>query len=169
MQRPRVSTVLAAALLVCVGTTLIGCAAPDRPDAGEEQAPGPEGAREALLEAHQALADAYQRGNVDDFLLLLEKSDDLLIYHPRMDDRFTGIDEARERLPSMFERLGKPTWLDVHVRARVEGGVGWVTSHVVIESNGIDEPFTGRGTEVWVLRDSGWRLAHGHWSANPEF
>lgn len=139
---------------------------------GPRETPGttdPVQDRQAILDAHQAMVEAYQTGDTEGFLLLMEKSEDLLLYHPRVDDRWQGIEAVRRSLPMMFSRLGKSTWLDVHLAVSLNGDVGWLTSHIVIESPNFETPFTGRGTEVWVRHGDNWRLAHGHWSANPEF
>lgn len=125
--------------------------------------------RQAILDAHQEMVEAYQRGDAEAFLMLMEKTDSLLLYHPRVDDRWQGIEAVRQNLPRMFTNLGQSSWIDVHVAVTVNGDVGWLTSHTVIESPNVEVPFTGRGTEVWVRHGDNWRLAHGHWSANPEF
>lgn len=150
----------------CLVAFIVSCAPPEVTDAsGGDTAAD----RQAVLDAHQALVEAYQKGDADAFVLMLDKSDDLLIYHPRIEDRWQGIDDVQANLAPMFARLGKATWLDVHLDLEIEGDVGWITSHVVIESPNVDVPFTGRGTEIWIRRADSWRLVHGHWSPNPEF
>jgi ketosteroid isomerase-like protein len=151
--------------VLCLTGAAIGCAG----GAGDVQAPVDENAdRRAVLDAHTALVEAYEKGDVDAFVLQLDKSDDLLIWHPRVQNRWTGIDEIQRELPKMFARLGESSWLDVHLAVHVNGDVAWLTSQVVLESPGI-EPFTGRSTEIWKREGHTWRLTHAHWSENPEF
>lgn len=157
------------AILVGVGLVLAGCVPPGGPGATADTAADPAADRQAIIDAHQALVDAYMNGDVDAFVMQLEKSDDLLIYHPRLQDRWTGIDEVQQNLPRMFDGLGGSSWLDVHLKLSLAGDVAWLTSQVVIESPTVEVPFTGRGTEVWVRRGGNWRLVHGHWSENPEY
>jgi ketosteroid isomerase-like protein len=160
---------LVPALVVGVGLVLAGCTPSGGPGQSAGTAPDTAADRQAVIDAHQALVDAYMKGDAGAFVLLLEKSDDLLIYHPRLQDRWTGVDEVQQNLSNMFERLGESSWLDVHLDLSLAGDVAWLTSQVVIESPSVDKPFTGRGTEVWVRRGSNWRLIHGHWSENPEY
>lgn len=160
--------VVRCALAGCLALVVSGCSGTS--ETGEAARPGEPGqTRQDVLEAHRTLVEAYQKGDAEAFALLLDKTDTLLIYHPRTQDRWHGILDAQQNLSAMFEDVGKSEWLDVHLDVSVEGDVGWLTSHVVIESPYVDQPFTGRGTEVWVRRAAGWKLAHGHWSANPEF
>jgi len=150
---------------LCLVWAVGGCA----PSGTVPGAADPGADRQAVLDAHQALTEAYESGDANAFVMLLDKSDDLLIWHPRIEDRWTGIDEVQQRLPMMFARLGDASWLDVHLELSVQGDVAWLTSQVIIEAPGIEVPFTGRGTEVWKREGPDWRLAHAHWSENPEF
>lgn len=161
--------VLSFALAGWLALLVSGCSGSSDPGEGGGGAADPAQARQEVIEAHRSLVEAYQKADVEAFALLLDKTDDLLIYHPRRQDRWHGILEAQQSLERMFEEVGKSVWLDVHLDVSVEGDVAWLTSHVVIESPSVELPFTGRGTEVWVRRAAGWKLAHGHWSANPEF
>ena len=124
---------------------------------------------QAVLYAHGALVKAFEESDVEAFLRLLDKSDELLLYHPRIQNRLTGLDEIQQALPGMFEALGQTSWLDVHVGVAIEGDTAWLTSQIVIEASEVEVPFTGRGTEIWVRRGDSLRLAHAHWSDDPEF
>jgi ketosteroid isomerase-like protein len=157
---------LVLAMAVCVAVASSGCSASSSlfgrasADSGDEA---------AVVAAHEALIAAYEAGDVDAFVALLDPTPDLLIYHPRLVHRYAGIDQVTGSLPRMFKRLQGASWLDAHASVNVDGSVAWLNSHVLIEAPGLDEPFAGRGTEVWVKRSGGWRLAHGHWSVNPEY
>ena len=159
----------ASALLACLGLIATGCVPADRPAGAAGEVRDPAVDTQEVLDAHGSLVEAFEKGDTNGFVLMLDKSDDLLIYHARLQDRWVGIDEVQKRLPEMFARLGKVTWLDVHLFISVESDVAWLTSQVLIESSGLEAPFTGRGTEIWVRRGGHWRLRHGHWSENPEF
>ena len=91
-----------------------------------------------------------------------------MIFHPFLEDRFDGIEEAKAGLAKMTERLSDVSWTEVHPVVLLDGDVGWVTSQVLIKAGSMDQPFVGRGTEVWLRYEDGWRLVHGHWSVNGE-
>jgi len=161
-------TVAGLVFSICLVSALLGCGGGTA--TGNPRAAVDENAdRRAVLDAHSALVEAYEKGDADAFLLLLDKSDQLLIWHPRVQNRWTGIDEIQQQLPAMFARIVEASWLDVHLELALEGDVAWLTSQVVLESRGIDVPFTGRATEIWKREGQSWRLAHAHWSENPEF
>jgi ketosteroid isomerase-like protein len=125
-------------------------------------------AEHEVLEAHRALILAYETSDHGAFLDLLLPSEDLLIFHPTLEDRFEGIEEAREEVGRMFGRYDELTWTEAHPELIVRGEVAWVTSHVLVESPDLEHPFVGRASEVWVRHNDEWRLAHGHWSQQPE-
>jgi ketosteroid isomerase-like protein len=138
------------------------------PPAQVDEAQGPsELDEQAVLEAHQAWTRACERGDVDTMVGLLDREAHLL-FHPRRYDRFDELEETRQGLEAMFARLGESSWSDAHVEVHQRGDVAWLTSHFVIEWGNSSEPFVGRGTEVWSRSSDGWRLAHGHWSPDPE-
>ncbi len=146
------------------------CAAPSDGDSGAG-APATRNTQadyDAVVAAHKSLVNAYEAADVAAYTALLDPEVELLLFHPRLSDRFVGVDETREKLSQMFSRISPAHWLDVHPSVVVEGDVAWYTSHVLVESTNLPTPFVGRGTEVWIRRDSRWRLAHGHWSPNPE-
>ncbi len=154
--------------VVCV-LVAASCAAPSDGDAGGAPAVRDTKADyDAVVAAHESLVQAYEAADVSAYTALLDPEVELLLFHPKLSDRFVGIDETREKLSQMFSRIAPANWLDVHPAVVVEGDVAWYTSHVLVESTSLATPFVGRGTEVWVRRDSRWRLAHGHWSPNPE-
>jgi len=167
LRNSRVRTVTSqwVVLASCVGLTLLGCVGPTL----TEDVADPEADAQAVVDAHHAFVDAYQRGNARDLVLALDKTGDLLIFHAERQDRWTSVEEVQQNVGLMFARLGESKWSDVHLDVKVEGDVAWLTSHVVIESPNLAVPFTGRGTEVWVRRGGNWRLTHAHWSPNPEF
>lgn len=154
-------------IIVLLASLLLSCAPAPAPDGGAP-ARTPDRDRRELIEAHLALIAAYESADVEGFVALLDASPDLLVFHPALENRFDGIEDIRENLGRMFSRLRSSSWLEFHPNAIVNGDVGWITAHVLIESQGLPAPFVGRGTEIWVRREAGWRLVHGHWSANPE-
>lgn len=159
----------AGSLLVGLALVAIGCAATDTPEERIAEASDPVIDARAVIEAHGTLVAAYEKGDTNVFLLMLDESDDVMLFHPRLQDRWVGLDEIRQNLPVMFERIGKTSWLDVHLSVTVEADAAWLTSQILIESPELEAPFTGRGTEIWVRRGNDWRLSHAHWSENPEF
>jgi len=157
----------ALAALAAVAVAVLSCVAPPPPAGGTTRAADPDRDTRAVIEAHEALIEAYETADTDAFVALLEPSAELLIFHPRLVDRFDGIDRAKQGLARMFERLGGAKWSVFHPIVIVRGEVAWVTSHVLIESPTLEAPLLGRGTEIWVRRGEGWRLVHGHWSEDP--
>jgi ketosteroid isomerase-like protein len=121
-----------------------------------------------LISAHKALISAMEAGDVVALTALLDPSHDLLVFHPFIENRFNGIGEVDQGLSQMFGELGTVSWTEAHGKIGMEGNVGWVTSHVLIKSPALPNPFVGRGTEIWVHGPGGWRLKHGHWSENAE-
>jgi ketosteroid isomerase-like protein len=154
-------------LLALCGVLLVaGCA-----QNGDEPAPeasAPEGdADQAVLEAHLALLQAYEEQSIDQFVWLLSRSPQLVIFHPRSQSRFDGVDQARAGLLRMFERLQSASWTEAHPTLTVRGDVAWITAHVLIQSPALSTPLMARSTEVWVKESGEWKLIHAHWSETP--
>jgi ketosteroid isomerase-like protein len=159
---------LALCLALWMGLGIVACQAP--PDEGE--ASGADAVEStvdetAIIEAHKALIRSYETADYQAFVALLAPGPELLIFHPYLENRFDGLEQAEQRLGVMFERLGEATWTEVHPAILVEGDIGWVTSHVLLNSPNMDRPFVGRGTEIWRRYEEGWRLVHAHWSEHP--
>ena len=155
-------------LLIAAGAMIAGCGGPV-PQVDDTGDPGGQlSAEHEILEAHKALILAYETTDHGAFLDLLLPSEDLLIFHPTLQNRFQGIEEARAQVGTMFGRYEDLTWTEAHPDLIIRGDVAWLTSHVLVESPDLDQPFVGRATEVWVRHNDEWRLAHGHWSKQPE-
>ena len=156
-------------LLVSLCVTWIACAPAEPP--GEEAAEVTEtaGADEmGLIAAHKGLIQAMEAGDVAAFTALLDPSPDLLIFHPFLENRFSGIGEVDQGLSRMFEEVGPLSWTEAHGKIDLVGNVGWITSHVLVKAAKLPNAFVGRGTEIWVYGPGGWRLHHAHWSENAE-
>lgn len=157
--------VLAAGLCLAV----FACAGTESPGEEAAQATQPEGPDEmGLIAAHKGLIEAMETGDVAALTALLDPSPDLMIFHPFIQNRFNGIGEVDQGLSRMFGELGTVSWTEAHGKIGMEGNVAWITSHVLIKSSALPQPFVGRGTEVWVHGPGGWRLKHAHWSENAE-
>lgn len=144
------------------------CGPASEPESADAGTPAPSDARAALFDAHEGWVSAFEDSDVEALVGYLEPSGRFLLFHPEVDGRYHNADEVRAGLARMFESLGDPAWTEVHLEGRVEGTVGWLTYHLVLESTGGGAPFLGRGTEIWVLHPNGWRLAHAHLSPRPE-
>jgi len=148
----------------------LACGGSQEPQA-ETAAPAPVANLEqeqALIDAHLALIGAFENRDVDAFLGLLDPSSQTLIFHPLLENRFDGSDRVREAVPRMFANLSDVSWTDVHPTVMIQGDVAWMTSELLVTSSHMSDPFIGRGTEVWILRDNGWRLIHAHWSKHAK-
>jgi ketosteroid isomerase-like protein len=154
--------------LCCLVALLAGCGSGAQRGSAEPTPDDDGSDMQAVIDAHRRLVRAYESRSVDDFVGLLDPGSELLIFHPRLESRFNGIDEVRQNLGRMFERQGRATWTEAHPTVSVFGDVAWLTTHVAIEAPGMDAPFIGRGTEVWVRASGAWRLTHAHWSSNPK-
>ena len=157
------------ALAVSFCLAVFACAGPQTPgDAatGGEEPDGPD--EMGLIAAHKALIGAMETGDVAALTALLDPSEELLIFHPFLENRFNGIGEVDSGLSRMFEEVGPVSWTEAHGRISMEGNVAWVTSHVLIKCPAMPNPFVGRGTEIWAHGPGGWRLKHAHWSENAE-
>jgi ketosteroid isomerase-like protein len=151
---------------VCTVLALvIACKAPPpAPPSRSEVSPE---VQQALIKAHTALIQAFQDGDVDAFVRLLDPSPNLLIFHPMAEDRFTSIAEIREAMPEMFAKMGKATWTDAHPIIIQRGDIAWITSNFLLDSSDVPYHFVGRSTEIWVHDGASWRLIHAHWSEQP--
>ena len=148
------------------------------PGCGERADPQAEAPRQApvasaeeeqsLIDAHLALIAAFQNLDADAFVALLEPTQPLLIFHPLLENRFDGRDEAREGVARMFSRMDDVSWTDVHPTVMIRGELAWVTSQILVTSSHMSDPFVGRGTEIWIRGDDGWKLIHGHWSEHAK-
>ena len=158
-----------AGVICALVVTCLSCQAPSEPDASGSAEPpeismvarSDEG---AVISAHRTLIRAFQEGDVETAMGLLEPEDGLLIFHPFLENRFDGYEEVREGLTRMMRRVTGLEWTEVHQTLDIEGNVAWLTAQILIKAPGLEPPFVGRGTEIWVRRHEQWRLAHGHWS-----
>jgi len=158
------------AVVACaLAVMLPSCQAPSEPEVSRSAEPSEismvgrsdEG---AVISAHRNLLRAFQEGDVETAMGLLEPKESLLIFHPFLENRFDGYEEAREGLTRMMERVKEMEWTEVHQALNLEGNVAWLTSQILVKAPGLEPPFVGRGTEIWVRRHGQWRLSHGHWS-----
>ena len=158
------------AVVACaLAVTFLSCQAPSEPEVSRSAEPSEismlarsdEG---AVIAAHRNLIRAFQEGDVEAALGLLEPEDSLLIFHPFLENRFDGYEEVREGLTRMMGRVTEIEWTEVHQALEMEGNVAWLTSQILLKSPSLERPFVGRGTEIWVRRRGQWRLSHAHWS-----
>lgn len=153
-------------IAVVVGVFLAGCKAP--PAAPPSRLEVQPEVQQALIDAHTKLIEAYESGNVEQFVAMLDPSKDLLIFHPLSEDRFESVEEIREKMPHMFARIGNVTWTDAHPVVIQRGDIAWITSNFLLDSPDLDYHFIGRGTEIWVSDGTSWSLIHAHWSKQPD-
>jgi ketosteroid isomerase-like protein len=161
----RLPIVVAVSLVIAC----LSCQAPAEPEGGRSGRPSEvsmvarsdEG---AVIAAHRDLVRAFQDGDAESALGLLVPNDSLLIFHPFLENRFDGYEETREGLSRMTGRVTELEWTEVHQTVDVEGNVAWLTSQILIKAPGLEPPFIGRGTEIWVRLHGKWRLTHAHWS-----
>ncbi len=153
-----------AVLIVAGAAALGGCGqtastTPQEPDASAD-APAPG----SLLSAHETLVEALIGGDVAGVVALLETEPPPLVFHPRVDARFEGVEEIRSGLEQMVAVTGPLGWTEVHGEVTQEGAAGWLTYHVLVESERMGEVVAARATEAWRYEEGAWRLAHVHWS-----
>lgn len=153
-------------LLAAVGL-LAGCAAEppvpaEMPDAGD-----PIADRAEVVAAHEGLLAAMEAGDGEAVAALVDDRHDVLVFHPVKVTRFDGPDEIAAGIAAMMGRLAPVDVTDVHLQVWTEGDAAWLTSHLLIESDALDEPLAARGTEIWRRNDGVWKLAHAHWSSHP--
>jgi ketosteroid isomerase-like protein len=123
--------------------------------------------RADVVEAHETLLAAMEKGDAQAVTALLDTAHDVLVFHPETADRFDGPEAIAEGIATMLAKHGPVDVTEVHLQAWVDGDVAWLTSHVLLESPELPQAFAGRGTEVWRRTEGGWRLAHAHWSKQP--
>lgn len=161
-------------LVAALSLGLTACPAPESEqaapagDSGAAAEPDSAMDEAGLIAAHKEFVRAYEKGDADAVAALLDPTRRLHIFHPFVENRFDGIDDAKEGLARMMTRLGEASWTEVHPRVMVDCDLGWITYEVLIKASKLDEPFVGRGTEIWYHYQDGWRLTHGHWSMNGE-
>jgi ketosteroid isomerase-like protein len=158
------------AIVICVlAAGCLSCEPPSDPEVDRSAEPSEvsmvarsdEG---AVIAAHRALIQAFEEGDAETVMGLVDPRDSLLVFHPFLENRFDGYEEAREGLARMMARVPQLEWTEVHQALALEGNVAWLTSQILVKAPGLEPPFVGRGTEIWVRRHGEWRLAHGHWS-----
>lgn len=159
------------ALVVWLGVALLlgslACS-PGGEDGAVPAEPDPEQVMQDVLAAHEAFVSAYENADVDAMVSLLDAAEPTMVFHPLLENRYDGIEEIRQGLAMMFGTIGDPAWTEAHPKVRVTGDAAWLTYHVIIESQSMENAFVGRGTEIWVRTDDGFRLAHAHWSTHPD-
>lgn len=117
-----------------------------------------------VIAAHKAMIAALEAGDVPAMTALMDPSPEMMIFHPFVEDRFSGIGEIDEGLGRMLGSIGSVSWTEVHPTISLEGDVAWLTAQILVKSSALPSPFVGRGTEIWVRGPEGWRLKHAHWS-----
>lgn len=152
--------------IVACGVLTLSCGAPAPVETGVPTDPAAD--IEAVLAAHEAMVQAFGRSDVEAFSAMLDVSPEFLLFHPMTASRYDLDELEAGTYDAMFAMLRDSHWTDVHLAVDVSGDAAWITSHVLIESPELPMPFVGRGTEIWVRDEAGWRLRHGHWSENPE-
>ena len=163
---PRLGPTSGLLLLLCA----LACSAPDEPapaaaPSAVPAAPSATPDSDAVLAAHRALIEAFERGDVAAAAALMDPTGQTLVFHPYLENRFEGAEQVRDGLGRMLARLDGTDWTDVDPSVHVRGDVAWLSSQVLVQYAGSETPFVGRGTEVWIRIGPGtWRLAHGHWS-----
>jgi len=156
-------------LIVALVVACLSCQAPADPDGSRSGEPSgvsmvarsDEG---AVIAAHRELIRAFQEGDTESALGWLVPNESLSIFHPFLENRFDGYEEAREGLARMLDRIEEMEWTEVHQTVDLDGNVAWLTSQILIRTPSLEPPFIGRGTEIWVRLHGKWRLSHAHWS-----
>ena len=149
--------------ILVMALVLAGCSQTETPKEADSNADVA-----GLVAAHESFVSAYESGQVDAVVALLDPSSELLIFHPAVESRFDGVEEVRAGLTRMFAAIGRPEWLEVHTQVVVRENVGWLTANIVIEAPDAALTLVGRSTEIWTRSADGWKLSHAHWSANPQ-
>jgi hypothetical protein len=157
-------------LIVALVVACLSCQAPAEPErsgSGGEPSEVSMVARSdegAVIAAHRELIRAFQEGDTESALGQLVPNASLSIFHPFLENRFDGYEETREGLARMLDRVEGMEWTEVHQTLDLEGNVAWLTSQILVKAPGLEPPFIGRGTEIWVRLHGNWRLTHAHWS-----
>ena len=155
-------------IVVVVLATFAACQSPPPPApppvAGTQD---PFADRAEVVEVHETFLAAMEAGDAEAVEALIDSAHDVLVFHPAVMTRFDGPQAVADGVATMLARRGPVDFTEVHLQAWVDGDVAWLTSHLLLESPAVPEPFAARGTEVWRRTDGGWRLAHAHWSAQP--
>ena len=114
----------AAAIVLALGVGLMapacGTGGAGRGDAGEESR-RLEDDIQAVLAAHEAFVSAYEQSDVEGVVARFEPDAALLIFHPVLENRYSGLGDITEGLAVMFERMGDPAWSEAHPEVRVVG------------------------------------------------
>lgn len=164
----RTESVLASIALAAVLATVTACPAPPPADPPPPlETTDPFADRADVVEVHEALLAAMEAGDGSAVAALLDSAHDILVFHPAVETRFDGADAISAGIGRMLGKNAPVEITEVHLQVWVDGDVAWLTSHLLLESPRVAEPFAARGTEVWRRTDGGWRLAHAHWSGQP--
>lgn len=158
--RIRVSRIAAGLALAA----LVGCSGSEETTVPRDRSSARDGA--GAVAAHADFLDAIRAADAGRAAAFLDRSTELVLFPMRGRSRLEGFEDAKRGLEGMLSALRGGEWTFVHTRPEVRGGTAWITYHFAVETGG-REPLLGRATEVWVHRDDGWKLTHGHWSEEP--
>jgi ketosteroid isomerase-like protein len=164
---PKRVAVLPGVILIGILAVLAGCAAEPQPVVPPPDPGDPIADRVQIVDVHETLLAAMEAGDGQAVLELFDDRHDVLVFHPELETRFDGRDEIAVGLARMMERLAPVDLTEVHLQVWTEGDVAWLTSHLLLESDALEEPVAARSTEVWRRNEDGWKLAHAHWSTHP--
>jgi len=154
---------------VCLGILFVAFCSCSGPTSEEETPASMSDSTDpsGVIEAHEKLIRALETNDVESLASVLDQSSEFLVFHPKSASRINEIDEAMRGFERMSRSLGVTEWTEVHAMINRRGDLAWLTSHMLMEAPALDEPFLGRGTEIWIRRVDGWKLVHGHWSDEP--
>ena len=153
--------------LAIVLAAITACQAPPPVAQPPVETTDPFADRVDVVAVHEALLAAMEAGDGPSVAALIDPAHDVLVFHPAVETRFDGPDAIAAGVERMLTENAPVEITEVHLQVWVDGDIAWLTSHLLLESPSLAEPFAGRGTEIWRRTDSGWRLVHAHWSGQP--
>jgi ketosteroid isomerase-like protein len=119
-------------------------------------------------DAENAFYDAFERADLAAMMAVWAESDDIVCVHPS-GPRRVGFDAVRESWAQVF---GGGSQMRVRATERRAFEGQGIAVHNVIElvapAGGEQRPASVFATNVYVLGETGWRLAVHHASAAPE-
>jgi ketosteroid isomerase-like protein len=163
----RTDTVLVSVALAVVLATVPACQAPPPPAPAPVETNDPFADRADVVAVHETLLAAMEAGDGPGVAALLDSAHDILMFHPAVETRFDGADAIADGIGRMLGKNSPVEITEVHLQVWVDGDVAWLTSHLLLESPSVTDPFAARGTEIWRRTEDGWRLGHAHWSGQP--
>lgn len=125
-----------------------------------------------VLSAVELFRAGWEKMDLQKILASVSKTEDMLMYGTDLDERWIGHDALVEPTRAMTKAYSNAiyTWGENEPMVWVRGPVGWVCGNLSIDFDFEGQTIRAvmRSTFVVTQEDSGWKIAHAHFSIGQE-